>query len=539
MIIGFTSAKEQESTLLSTNSYKYEVAKKVYDQLIDAKGDKRLKVPTFVMQSKERYVAWMNGKKAQIGLEEKAYDVCVSYGADSLNAMAALLGHEIIHYYEKHNWGSEFASAYTNMELSKDVKSNTSSHTAKSVHETEADYLGGFLAHSAGFNTFGIMPKFLDAVYDAYGLTHEIPGYPSLENRAKLAVEAEGRMEELVNIYQTANHLVVLEQFEDAEVYFGYILKDFQSREIYNNAGVNAVMAALSLIPAKGFPESKYKKYAYPLQLDGQTRLEVNSRGGDLAFGNAQQKIVTELLNKAVNYFEQAKALDKKYETAYLNLACAYDIMGEHEDAQYWAKKAERLAKKGKNKKTRGDAKILRAIASFHLEEAEEGVELLTDVKNDFPLSANLAELNLYINTNNARPEVEAEKQKMSLKSERIEGFNLDDFAEDLDVDGQVEVNKSIVYAFKKLDQSKVSVHLVNSGERFVICQITNSNFGGTTGLGLSVGTSKDAFLKKYGPATYIQETRKGQYLVYKNKKAIFYIKDGKLASWTVYRTNS
>lgn len=45
----------------------------------------------------------MDPDKIQIGLEEKAYDICISFGADSLNALAALLGHELVHYFEKHD----------------------------------------------------------------------------------------------------------------------------------------------------------------------------------------------------------------------------------------------------------------------------------------------------------------------------------------------------------------------------------------------------------------------------------------------------
>ncbi|MGB0864796.1 MAG: M48 family metalloprotease [Saprospiraceae bacterium] len=533
MIIGFTSSsqKEEDLGLIPEDSYKYKVAKEIFEELIAAKGDARLKVPEFIMSKKERYVAWMNGKKTQIGLEEKAYDICVSYGADSANAIAALLGHEITHYYEKHNWGSEFASAYTSMEISKEVK-NKAGKEMKAVNETEADYLGGFLAHSAGYNTFGIMPSFLTDVYEAYGLGSVIPGYPSLDDRAKLAIEAEAKMQELVGIYQTANHLVVLQEFEEADKYFTFILKDFQSREIYNNAGVNAAMAALALVP-EGEKESKY---AYPLQLDGETRLDIKARGGVEAFGSAQRNKFFEMVDKAIKYFEQAKALDKKYSSAYLNLACAYDLKGEHEDAIYWARKAERLAKKSKNKKTQGDAKILKAIASFHLEEEDEGKELLQEVEQSFASSASLAALNNYIHQNNERPAAEAPKQKMSLKAEKIDAFSLSEFADNVDVDKQLNITPSIVYGHKKLENSKVTVNIVNGGEKATIFQMTSKNYTGSTALGLSIGASKADFMAKYGPASYTQETRTGQYLVYKNKKAIFYISNGRLASWTIYR---
>lgn len=539
MLFGLTSSQssqQEEDGLLSTNNYKHEVAKEVFDKLVEAKGDKRLQVPEFIMSKKQRYVAWMNGKKGQIGLEEKAYDICVGYGKDSLNAMAALLGHEVTHYYEKHNWGSEFASAYTSMDISKKVKDNSKSKEVKAQNETEADYLGGFLAHTAGYNTFGIMPRFLRDVYQAYGLGEEIPGYPSLGDRSKLAMEAEERMQQLVGMYKTANHMVVLQEFDVADKYFGFILKEFPSREIYNNAGVNAAMAALSLVP----DGEKESKFAYPLQLDGETRLDIKTKGDIEAFGDAARRKFESLVSKAVKYFEQAKALDPKYPTAYLNLACAYDLQGEHEDAQYWAKKAQRLAKKTKNKKTEGDAKIMRAIASFHLEEEEDGKEFLDDVEGEmsFSASAPLATLNKYIFENDGeRPIFKGQpKEANSFKKEKI-GKSLSSLMDEVDFDAatQIEVNSSLNYTHKPLDNnSTVTITATDDGAIFL--HFTEGNYTDATNEGLNMGASRQDLQDAYGNPAYVQETRTGQYIVYKKRKAIFYIKDNRLAGWAVYR---
>jgi tetratricopeptide (TPR) repeat protein len=540
MLLGLMSSQssqQEDERLLSTNNYKYEVAKEVFGKLVEAKGDKRLQVPEFIMSKKQRYVAWMNGKKGQIGLEEKAYDICVSYGKDSLDAIAALLGHEVTHYYEKHNWGSEFASAYTNMDISKQVKSNSKSKEVKAQNETEADYLGGFLAHTAGYNTFGIMPQFLQDVYEAYGLSEEIPGYPSLSDRSKLAMEAEERMQQLVGMYKTANHMVVMENFDIADKYFGFILKEFPSREIYNNAGVNAAMAALSLVP----DGEKESKFAYPLQLDGETRLDIKTKGDIEAFGDAARKKFDALVSKAVKYFEQAKSLDPKYPTAYLNLACAYDLQGEHEDAQYWAKKAQRLAKKVGNKKTEGDAKIMRAIASFHLEEDEDGKEFLDDVEEEmaFSASAPLAEMNKYIYENNGERPVplnSGKKEANSFKKEKI-GKSLSSLMDEVDFDAatQIEVSSSLNYTHKPLDNnSTITITATDDGAIFL--HFTNGNYTGATNEGVTMGASRQDLKDAYGNPAYVQETRTGQYIVYKKRKAIFHIKNNQLAGWAVYR---
>ncbi len=485
------------------------------------------------MSKQQRYVAWMNSNKTQIGLEERAYEICVSYGKDSLNAIAALLGHEIIHYYEKHNWGSEFATAYTDVDIATSIKNNTKTAEIKAVNETEADYLGGFLAHSAGYNTFGIMPKFLDDVYKTYGLKSEIPGYPSLGDRAKLAVEAELRLTDLVNIYKLANHMTVLNQNEDADAYYSHILKEFQSREIYNNAGVNAVMKGLSILP-ESHPA---KKYEYPLQIDGETRMESKIRGNDIeAFGDAEKAAFQAEMKKAIAYFEQAKALDADYGTAYVNMACAYALLEEYEEAQFWAKKAQKTGKSNKNLKVIGDAQIVYAIASLNNNEVEEAQTLLAKVEKEFKSSADLAKYNLHIAKTGARPAVTAPDEKVSLKAERIDEFDLGAFLSDLNVDKQIEINSNYTFASKKLDNSMVLVGIYNGGDRATAIQVTNEDFTGSTGLGFSVGTSKSDFVAKYGSPTYVKQTRKGEYLVYEKRKAVFEIKDDKLVAWSIFR---
>src|SRR5690349_3723993 len=89
-------------------AWKYTVANKVFGELLRARGDFRMQAPTLVMNKRERYVAWMDPDQVQIGLEEKAYDICATFGKDSLNALAALLAHELTHYYEKHDWSRHF-----------------------------------------------------------------------------------------------------------------------------------------------------------------------------------------------------------------------------------------------------------------------------------------------------------------------------------------------------------------------------------------------------------------------------------------------
>ncbi|MBK6949034.1 MAG: hypothetical protein IPH16_14130 [Haliscomenobacter sp.] len=128
----------------------YRKALNVYNKLVQARGDFRFPVPAFLMTREENRVAGINYDQLEIVLEEKAYKVCATYGAQSDAAMAFLLGHELTHYYEKHAWRRGFAADYRDLPIGLKLDSLLDG----AANETEADYLGGFLAYSAGYGLF-------------------------------------------------------------------------------------------------------------------------------------------------------------------------------------------------------------------------------------------------------------------------------------------------------------------------------------------------------------------------------------------------
>ena len=526
-----TFANEAEE-ILNNDSYKYQNAKKIFEQLIEAKGDKRMQVPNFIMSKKKRYVAWMDNKKSQIGLEEAAYDVCITFGEDSLNALAALIGHEVTHYYEKHSWGNDLATAFTDLDVSRTVKSNTKSLDMKTTNETEADYLGGFLAYSAGYQTFGIMPRLLVDVYTEYGLPDEIVGYPSLDDRSKLAVESEMKLEELIHVFDAANYMIVLQQHETVNEYYSYILKEFQSREVYNNAGVNAILAAMQLFDRN----DEQLKYAYPIQLDNETRMtKPKVRGEIYGFAEREEKR-NQLLEQARFYFKQAYALDTDYATALINIACVEDLMENYDDADYFAKKALKVAKKVNNLKAEGDAYIIRGIAALHNQEKDDGIEYLSKASEKSESCKILAQLNVDIFSGNT-PFPSIPKPKLSLSKEKLDNVSLDAFLESIDVDILLDIKKDLACGVRLLDESKILINLINGGQSgYTLLHVTRENYDGESGEGIKIGTFSEDVLIKYGQPTHTQQTTNGQYMVYDFKQIAFHVKNGRVESWALYR---
>ena len=161
------------------NSYKTKIIKKVFAQLKMVKGDFRSIKPQLNFVDKipnGGRIAVAFGKIGLVFFEEKTYDLCASLGKDSLDAMAIILGHELTHCYENHDWEDHFKQEFKKTQMDSVLKDHYMED------EIQADYLGGFLAYSAGFHPVGVTKKIFTSLYKAYDITdEELEGdYPPL-----------------------------------------------------------------------------------------------------------------------------------------------------------------------------------------------------------------------------------------------------------------------------------------------------------------------------------------------------------------------
>ena len=121
-------------------------------------------------------------------------------------------------------------------------------------------------------------------------------------------------------------------------------------------------------------------------------------------------------------YFKQAYALDTDYATALINIACVEDLMENYDDADYFAKKALKVAKTNDNPKAEGDAYIIRGIAALHNQEKDDGIEYLSKASEKSESSKALAQINVDIfSGNTAFPTIP--KPKLSLSKEKKNNF--------------------------------------------------------------------------------------------------------------------
>lgn len=498
------------------DSVQYRKVLNIYNKLVQARGDFRFPVPSFNLIGEERRVAGIDYNELNIILEEKALGVCNTFGAESDAAIAFLLAHELTHYYEKHAWRRSFAEDNKDLRIGLDLDKVTDA----AANETEADYLGGFLAYSAGFGLFQKGSEIIQSLYKAYGLKNDIPGYPSLSDRQALSRRTAEKMASLVDVYDMANLLVATGKYSEAYEYYRYILLTYQSREIYNNLGVTAMLEAM-----KYFKETELK-YRYPIELD----LESSAGKGDPTL-NMREK----LLRQAILHFDAAISLDPNYAPAFLNKANAFALLGDLTRARFYANiEARQASKTGNYPKVDQDIDVLMGIIEARSNNVKGAQALFT--KADKAGNA-LAKINLRVLLKQP-PLKEIPAGALWPEAEKIENLTLEELSNDLRVDPKKTVSIKSQLEFLQTPNmgsgSKAFVNLMRNDEK-TIFHLTTSTYTGKTARKIGIGDPRVNIVLAYGEPSRSLETPLGQLMVYKN--ILFIIgKEGKLERWASYK---
>jgi hypothetical protein len=512
----FVQNTQATGTETPVPAYKLQVASRVFEQLLQARGDLRQQVPGLTMNRRQRYVAWMDPDQVQIGLEEKAYDICASFGKDSLHALATLLAHELTHYYEKHDWSRHFALEHENLETARQLERIEEGLK----QEAQADYLGGFLALSAGFRPYGIMPELLKKIYQTYHLPDQLPGYPPLHERLKMVTAAQKRLGELSLAFEVAQRLTLIGQYEAAANYQRYLLHDFQSRELHNNAAANNLLAALAHFAPTEQP------FALPIEIDPNTRLN-GFRNNDAQRLEKRKA----LLKTAGQQLDMALALDAKYHPAMLNKACLFVLQGEPDEAAYWLQKGQKLCPDAAAKRP---FEVLQAICAALQGETEQATQRLSALaKGGYAPAAT----NLNILQKKVPPAAAAASGGIA---EQIEQFRLADFLAKPSVEQELKVGDNVFCGLQNKKSSTVYLHYADDGAHYAIWQETRPGYAGKTARGIALGASATEVEKAYGAASKEIVRTDGLYWVYPAQALYFELSpEGKVRAWGVFLTGN
>ena len=497
---------------------KISVAEEVFEKLVEAKGVRNMPKPIFELQNSEQRPAWIDPKERRIVLEEKAFDICMKLGKDSLNALAALISHELIHYYEKHDWKEHFLHANNNLASADKLAENNSGLSL----ELQADHLGGLLAHMAGYNTLGVMPDLLGEIYKSYNLLNVIdPNYPSIEERRTIARNSDKLLTKHSRLFDMALYFTAAGEYDQATSYLEFLLNDtkFQSREIYNNLAVLSMLEAIQLMPASQLI------FHYPIELEFDSRL--SSRA-------VRDPQADDLLRESIEYLETAKLLDETHAKSILNMAIAYALLGESEDATYFANKANKLFENQEQKKGMEDVQILKGILA-----ADDGK--ISEAKQLFNIPGNeLARLNLCkLESNNDCSA--ADKQKRLYKK-NVDNVNLDKLYARIMRDQEqallnIDINDKLSFHTIAKENSEILVSLDNEivGNYALFQIVTHHGLNYSDAIGL--GTHRALLTEELGEPDKIYGNGVESLFVYKSLKAIFkFDSEDKISEWALYK---
>ena len=282
------------------------IAEKVYANLWYTIGEMETNPPVLEIRNSMNCVASYIPNENKIIIETKALDVIRSFGPDSLNALAFILSHELVHFLQKQVEGD-----HTSNFLSYDV-GGALSHRA----EKQADIQGSFIAYLSGYKTTHLIGSLLEKLYAAYDLTDKtLYGYPSLNERQFSGEEAMEKAEELIYLNDAANYLSISGNYSEAAAAYNYILKFYPGPDIYHNLGVQYIEEALHL------SDHNIDRFIYPTELDPQTRLKKPFKHDGVKSLDILSTIKrANLLQDAQNAFESALKRDSSRGTHHLHL---------------------------------------------------------------------------------------------------------------------------------------------------------------------------------------------------------------------------
>lgn len=436
----------------------------VYTQLKKAIGDKQQTFPMLEIRPGARRVLAYRKKKNTIFVDEKALEICRSFGANEKDAFAFLLAHEMTHFYQKHDWQE---SGFTTSFLTD--RKNFEIHAAD---EKEADLFGAFITHLAGYQSIKIIPRLFDKIYQAYELPEEISDYPSLAQRKATAVEVCGKVKDLIQVFETANYLMVLGEYTSAAAAYEYILKFVKYKELYNNIGAS-LFAAAAL-------QSSYEDltFHYPIELD----LNLPLREGV----DANQQ---ELLNKAIEYLTIASTLDNQHYATFINLACAYTLNKEHRKALALVSQLKTITS---NRKQLAELAILEGISQAQQQNNSAALQFFNQAQQ-LSNEEGIQQLVKY-NTELVEGKTSTPESVLSSRGATIiEGINLT-YKNDLPFN-TINLSDSYAYEEKALSfyqkRKTTLMHLETSSKTLAILSTTDNGQRTVTNIGIGTTFQK------------------------------------------------
>jgi hypothetical protein len=297
--------------------------KKVYNDISETMGDGKVLIPKLVLSENLKEVAsyfpnGINGNGAEVVVGIKFIELVRGFGADSSNALAHVLGHELAHIILGQNKElKRLGSGYASTEFNKQLK-KVNETLRDSIWERQADECAAFYAHMSGYNTIDISSRLLDSIYIQFELKEsQMTRYPPLKERKLITTASGKKMTVLKKMFDVANIATITGNYDMAIAFYETIINEnFPSKEIHNNLGLVYLLKAYKYIDTLEFP------YKLPFELDLESNLYSNTR----SLSNESE----ELLNEAIKQFKFATQIDDNYYVSWLNRSICEFLLNDN-----------------------------------------------------------------------------------------------------------------------------------------------------------------------------------------------------------------
>ena len=344
----------------------------VFNSIFNAMNDNRTDRPFLQFSNDPKEIATRiprdsEGKSVVI-IGKGLIDIARSFGPDSCNALAHVLGHELAHVFKHQNDLKMVGSGYASKELRREIR-DLSDSVSFNVFERQADESAVFYCHISGYHTVQIGSAVLDSIYQKFHLTdRKLKKYPPLVERKEIVKNSEMKMKALCMMYDDGLLALANGNIACAKGLFKEILdRQFTSREIYNNYGLCSLLEVINEIDTLSYP------YSFPVQFDFQTNLNLTT---ERSLGEDER----DKLLRAVENFTKATSATDDYYIGHLNKAISYFLLEDYakmnSELEYSIKSQDRIIQES--------VQNMRAIYLHKIGELKEARKVLKN--NDLTL---------------------------------------------------------------------------------------------------------------------------------------------------------
>lgn len=370
---------------------------KVYNDISQTMGNGKVLIPKLVLSADPKEVAsyfpnGIDGTGAEVAVGIKFIELVRGFGADSSNALAHVLGHELAHIILGQNkelikLGSGYASTEFNKQLKK-YKQNL----RDSIWERQADEYAAFYAHMSGYNTIDISSNLLDSIYIKFELKEsQMTRYPPLEERKLITTTSGKQMSILKKMFDAANIATITGNYNMAIAFYETIINEnFPSKEIHNNLGLVYLLKAYKDIDTIDFP------YKFPFELDLESNLYSNTR----SLTNESE----DLLKEAIKQFKFATQIDDNYYVSWLNRSICEFLLNDDK-----FESSILNASRSDDDKIKMHAELMKILYKHKYGDSKEAMASL----KSFQTADELAKINFQLLNSNER--IKKEKQNIAI----------------------------------------------------------------------------------------------------------------------------